>query len=219
MRNLSDPTIARLPVYQRIVASYRSKGVQRIESSQIALMAGVTATTVRRDLSGLGPLGTRGAGYDVDVLDQKIGEALGHDQSYSVIVVGMGNLGHALVNSSNFLIHGSSIGALYDADDSVVGNEVAGHVVRSIKEPLIEATIGVICTPATVAQEIADKMVAANVKAILNFAPTVLNVPVGTAVHYVDFSIELQILVFHLLNTPNFSGGGLRSVGITDPNA
>ncbi len=215
IRKLSEPTISRLPVYQRIVESFRRRGITRIESSQIAQLTGVTATTVRRDLSGLGPLGTRGAGYDVDVLDQKIGEALGHDRTYSVVVVGMGNLGQALVNSSNFLIRGASLSALYDADPAVVGREIAGHVVRDINDPMIEATVGVICTPPSAAQEVADKLVAANVHAILNFAPTVVNVPIGVAVHYVDFSIELQILVFHLLNTMNFAGGILHSVGVT----
>jgi redox-sensing transcriptional repressor len=215
IRKLSEPTISRLPIYQRIVESFRRRGLTRIESSQIAQLTGVTATTVRRDLSGLGPLGTRGAGYDVETLDQKIGEALGHDRSYSVVVVGMGNLGHALVNSSNFLIRGASLAALYDADPTVIGREVAGHVVRSTDEPMIEATVGVICTPASAAQAVADRLVAANVHAILNFAPTVVNVPIGVAVHYVDFSIELQILVFHLLNNMNFAGGILHSVGVT----
>ena len=215
LRKLSEPTISRLLVYQRIVESYLRRDIERIESSQIAELTGVTATTVRRDLAGLGQLGTRGSGYDVKVLNEKIGEALGHDRSYSVVVVGMGNLGHALVNSSNFLIRGATLAALYDADPAVIGTEVAGHVVRSITDPMIEATVGVICTPPAVAQAVADQLVASNVRAILNFAPAVINVPIGVAVHYVDFSIELQILVFHLLNTVNFAGGVLHSLGIT----
>jgi redox-sensing transcriptional repressor len=215
LRKLSEPTIGRLPIYQRIVETYEHRGIDRIESSQIASLTGVTATTVRRDLAGLGQLGTRGSGYDVRTLIEKIGEALGHDRSYSVVVVGMGNLGHALVNSSNFLIRGASLAAIYDAAPEVIGTEVAGHRVRSIDEPMLEATVGVICTPAAAAQSVADAMVKANVRAILNFAPAVINVPIGVAVHYVDFSIELQILVFHLLNTVNFAGGVIHSLGIT----
>ena len=103
-RKLSEPTIARLPVYQRIAEGWLARGQNRIDSRQIAELAGVTATTVRRDLTGLGTLGTRGAGYDVGVLNDRIGEALGHDRKYDVIVVGLGNLGRALVNSTNFLI-------------------------------------------------------------------------------------------------------------------
>jgi redox-sensing transcriptional repressor len=119
-RKLSEPTIARLPVYQRIAEGWLRRGLTRIDSQQIGELAGVTATTVRRDLAGLGTLGTRGAGYDVNVLSERIGEALGHDREYDVVVVGIGNLGRALVNSSNFLIRGAQLAALYDVDPSAI---------------------------------------------------------------------------------------------------
>ena len=218
-RRLSEPTIARLPVYQRIVEGWQRRGESNIDSSQIGELAGVTATTVRRDLAGLGTLGTRGSGYDVNVLVQRIGEALGHDRSYQVVLVGIGNLGRALVNSSNFLIRGAQLAALYDADPRLVGQEVGGHVVRSIDEEMVPATVGVICVPPEAAQAVADKLVAANVHALLNFAPQVLSVPLGPAVHYVDFSIELQILMYHLNNgTGPLGGGVLHSLGISAAN-
>ena len=205
LRKLSDPTIGRLPLYQRIVDEFARNGVDRIESVTIAERTGVTATTVRRDLAGLGPFGTRGAGYDVAQLNERISVALGHDRSYTVVLVGIGNLGQALINSSNFLIRGATLAGLYDADPAIVGTTIAGHVVRSIEEPLMPATVGVICTPAAVAQGVADRMVAAHIPAILNFSPSVLQVPIGTKVQYVDLSIELQVLVFHLLNSVNFA--------------
>ncbi len=214
-RKLSEPTISRLPVYQRIVEGWQRRGDTNIDSRQISELAGVTATTVRRDLAGLGSLGTRGSGYDVDVLVQRIGEALGHDRSYQVVVVGLGNLGRALVNSSNFLIRGANLAALYDTDPALIGTEVAGHVIRSINDDMVSATVGVICVPPEAAQAVADRLVAADVHALLNFAPEVLNVPLGTAVHYVDFSIELQILMYHLNNGTGPLGGGLlHSLGI-----
>jgi redox-sensing transcriptional repressor len=214
-RKLSEPTIARLPVYQRIAEGWLARGQHRIDSRQIGELAGVTATTVRRDLAGLGTLGTRGAGYDVGVLNERIGEALGHDRYYDVVVVGIGNLGRALVNSSNFLIRGARLAALYDIDPSVVGTEVAGHVVRSLDEPIQTATVGVLCVPASAAQDVAERLIAADIHALLNFAPQVLTVPLGTAVHYVDFSIELQILMYHLNNgTGPLGGGVLHSLGI-----
>jgi len=219
-RKLSEPTISRLPVYQRIAEGWIARGLRRIDSQRIGELAGVTATTVRRDLAGLGTLGTRGAGYDVNVLSERIGEALGHDRSYDVAVVGIGNLGRALVNSNNFLIRGARLAALYDADPGVVGTVVAGHVVRSIDEEIASATVGVLCVPAGVAQDVADRLIAANVHALLNFAPQVLTVPIGTAVHYVDFSIELQILMYHLNNgTGPLGGGVLHSLGIATANA
>lgn len=214
-RKLSEPTIARLPVYQRIVEDWRRRGETSIDSRQISDLAGVTATTVRRDLAGLGPLGTRGSGYDVAILVKRISETLGHDRNYQVVVVGLGNLGRALVNSSNFLIRGATLAALYDSDVNIIGTEVAGLVVRSIDEEMVNATVGVICVPPQAAQVVADKLIAADVHALLNFAPQVLSVPLGTAVHYVDFSIELQILMYHLNNGTGPLGGGLlHSLGI-----
>jgi redox-sensing transcriptional repressor len=217
-RKLSEPTIARLPVYQRIAESWMQRGQNRIDSRQIAELAGVTATTVRRDLAGLGTLGTRGAGYEVSVLNDRIGEALGHDRKYDVVVVGIGNLGRALVNSSNFLIRGAQLAALYDVDPEIIGTEVAGHVVRSLTEPIVPATVGVICVPPAAAQEVADLLVKANIHGLLNFAPQVITTPLGTAVHYVDFSIELQILMYHLNNGTGPLGGGLlHSLGLANP--
>lgn len=214
-KKLSEPTIARLPVYQRIAEGRAHRGERTIDSRQLGELAGVTATTVRRDLSGLGTLGTRGAGYDVGVLIDRIGDALGHDHQYEVVVVGIGNLGRALVNSTNFLIRGARLAALYDCDPTLVGRTLAGHVVRAASDDIVAATVGVICTPASAAQDVADRLVAADIHAILNFAPQVLNVPLGTAVHYVDFSIELQILMYHLNNgTGPLGGGVLHSLGI-----
>ena len=218
-KKLSEPTIARLPVYQRIAEGRLGRGETKIDSKQIGELAGVTATTVRRDLAGLGSFGTRGAGYDVNVLVERIADALGHDRLYDVVVVGIGNLGRALVNSSNFLIRGARLVALYDNDPAVVGHEVAGLIVKPLSDPIPAATVGVITTPGAAAQEVADRLVEADIHAILNFAPQVVTVPLGTAVHYVDFSIELQILMYHLNNGTGPLGGGLlHSLGIASIN-
>jgi redox-sensing transcriptional repressor len=217
-RKLSEPTIGRLPVYQRIAESFLQNGETKIDSQQIGELAGVTPTTVRRDLAGLGSIGTRGAGYDVQVLNERIAEALGHDNRYDVIVIGMGNLGRALVNSQNFLIRGAQLAGIYDNDPEIIGTEIAGHIVQPVSGPLAKATVGVVCVPGPHAQEVADKLVESDIHGILNFAPQVLNVPIGTAVHYVDFSIELQILMYHLNNGTGPMGGGLlHSLGISPP--
>lgn len=214
-KKLSEPTIARLPVYERIAEGFARRGETRLDSRQIGELAGVTATTVRRDLAGLGSFGTRGAGYDVGVLIERIAEALGHDRHYDVVVVGIGNLGRALVNSSNFLIRGAHLAALYDVDPAVVGHEVAGHLVEPLEALVGPVTVGVICTPADAAQSVADRLVAARVRAILNFAPQVVTVPLGVAVHYVDLSIELQILMYHVIHgTGPLAGGVLHSLGV-----
>jgi redox-sensing transcriptional repressor len=218
-KKLSEPTIARLPVYQRIAEGWYQRGERKIDSKQIGELAGVTATTVRRDLAGLGSFGTRGAGYDVAVLIERIADALGHDRLYDVVVVGIGNLGRALVNSTNFLIRGARLVALYDVDPEVIDHEVGGLIVQPLSNPIPKATVGVICTPGSAAQDVADRLVEADIHAILNFAPQVVTVPLGTAVHYVDFSIELQILMYHLNNGTGPLGGGLlHSLGIASTN-
>jgi redox-sensing transcriptional repressor len=216
---LSEPTISRLPVYQRIGRELERRGIQHIDSATLGQLSGVTATTVRRDLAGLGSIGTRGAGYIVSVLIDRIDEVLGQRNHYDVIVVGMGNLGRAIVNSSNFLIAGAQLIGLYDVDPNVIGTDVAGMTVQDFSREVVPATMAVICTPASAAQAVAERVVAAGTHAILNFSPQVLrNMPAGTAIRYVDFSIELQILAYHLTNGTGPLGGGLlRTLGLTTP--
>jgi redox-sensing transcriptional repressor len=121
------------------------------------------------------------------------------------------------VNSSNFLTRGATLVGLYDTDESVIGTEVAGHVVQALGTSFPVAKVAVITVPPTAAQEVTDSLVASGVNAILNFAPQVLRVPLGVAVHYVDFSIELQILMYHVNNGTGPLGGGLlHSLGISN---
>jgi len=215
---LPEPTVARLPVYQRIAREMVRRGRERRGLETLGRLAGVAPATVRRDLAGLGSLGTRGAGYDVSLLVERIEEALGHHQRYDVILIGVGNLGHALLNSTNFLISGAQLVGLYDVNPDVIGTEVAGLTVQDFAGELAPATMAVLCVPPDVAQEAADRLVEHDIHAILNFAPQVLSVPIGTAVRYVDFSIELQILAYHLTNGTGPLGGGLlHSLGITPP--
>jgi redox-sensing transcriptional repressor len=219
-RQLSEPTISRLPIYQRIAEGWELRGRSSIDSSQLGELAGVTPTTVRRDLAALGSFGQRGSGYDVATLRARIAEALGHDREYDVIVVGMGNLGRALVNSSNFLTRGAKLIAIYDKDPSVIGTDIAGHIVQDLHTAVSPATVAVLCVPAGAVQEVADRLVEQGIRAFLNFAPQVISIPPGCAVHYVDFSIELQILMYHVTNgTGPLGGGVLHSLGIAANSA
>lgn len=217
-QQLSEPTVGRLPVYQRIAQELLRRGVTKTDSKTLARYSNATSATVRRDLSGLGSLGTRGSGYDVATLIASIDDALGLNMAYDVVVVGMGNLGRALVGSNNFLIRGARLVGLYDSDSKVQGSQVAGLTVENPNDGIAPATIGVVTVPGPAAQSVVDMLVAANIHAILNFAPAVVEVPVGTAVRYVDFSIELQILAYHLTNgTGPLGGGVLRTLGLTPP--
>ena len=201
-RRIPEATVARLPVYLRSLLEVADAHIVTISSERLAEMAGVNAAKVRKDLSYLGSYGTRGVGYDVQFLLVQINRVLGLTQDWPVVIVGIGNLGHALANYKGFSARGFRIAALVDADHAKVGEIVAGLPVRHLDElPAIakEQTIaiGIVATPAASAQEVADLLVAAGVTSILNFAPAVIAVPRGVSLRKVDLSIELQILSFY----------------------
>ena len=201
-RRIPEATVARLPVYLRSLLEVADAHIVTISSERLAEMAGVNAAKVRKDLSYLGSYGTRGVGYDVQFLLVHINRVLGLTQDWPVVIVGIGNLGHALANYKGFSARGFRIAALVDADRSKVGEIVADLPVRHLDElPAIAAeeqiAIGIVATPAAVAQEVADLLVAAGVTSILNFAPAVISVPRGVSLRKVDLSIELQILSFY----------------------
>jgi redox-sensing transcriptional repressor len=199
---IPDATVARLPVYLRALYAIADRGIATVSSEELAAAAGVNSAKLRKDLSHLGSYGTRGVGYDVDYLVYQVSRELGLTQDWPVLIVGAGNLGRALANYGGFASRGFRIAALVDCDPAVVGTVIARHTVRSAAdiEDVIHrfrVSIGVIATPAAVAQNVSDRLVAAGVTSILNFAPVVLNVPSGVDVRKVDLSIELQILAFH----------------------
>jgi redox-sensing transcriptional repressor len=199
---IPDATVARLPVYLRALYALADHDVATVSSEELAAATGVNSAKLRKDLSHLGSYGTRGVGYDVEYLVYQVSRELGLTQDWPVLIVGAGNLGRALANYGGFASRGFRIAALLDSDPAVVGTVIAHHTVRSDAEleQVVEAfdvSIGVIATPAAVAQNVGDRLVAAGVTSILNFAPVVLNVPSGVDVRKVDLSIELQILAFH----------------------
>lgn len=199
---IPEATVARLPVYLRSLLEVAESKTTTISSERLAELAGVNAAKVRKDLSYLGSYGTRGVGYDVEYLLFQISRELGLTQDWPVVIVGLGNLGHALANYRGFMARGFRIAALVDADPSKVGEAVGELTVRHLDDlPVIAAqeqlAIGIIATPASAAQDVADQLVAAGVSSILNFAPAVLSVPADVFLRKVDLSIELQILSFY----------------------
>ena len=194
--------MARLPVYLRALTGLVEAGTSTCSSEELATAAGVNSAKLRKDLSYLGSYGTRGVGYDVDYLRYQIAREIGVTQDWPVVIVGIGNLGHALANYSGFRSRGFRVVALLDADTTRHGEVVAGVDVRPFEdlEQIVEShgvAIGVIATPAASSQDVADRMVGCGITSILNFAPSVLSVPDGVDVRKVDLSIELQILAYH----------------------
>lgn len=205
MRNrpIPEATVARLPIYLRSLLDLEQSGVdQNISSEDLARMAGVNAAKVRKDLSYLGSYGTRGVGYDVEYLMYQIKRAMGLTQDWPACIVGIGNLGRALASYKGFNERGFRITSLFDIDDSVIGEEVGGLEVLHLDElkglaadePI---SIGIIATPPASAQEVADRLVDAGIRSVLNFAPGGLNVPPDVNLRKVDLSMELEILSFY----------------------
>ncbi|MFH2073431.1 MAG: redox-sensing transcriptional repressor Rex [Actinomycetota bacterium] len=194
-------TVQRLPLYLQLLDERADQ--PRTSSEELAVLAGVNAAKVRKDLSFLGSYGTRGVGYDVEQLRFEIRRALGLTRGWRLAIIGVGNLGSALANYGGFRAGGFGVAGLFDADPDKVGRDIGGltvepieHLEQAVKERGID--IGVVAVPARAAQEVADRLVGCGVRSILNFAPTVIQVPDGVEVRRVDLSTELQVLGYHL---------------------
>jgi redox-sensing transcriptional repressor len=201
-RSIPEATVGRLPRYLQALAGLAAEGTTVASSEELALAAGVTSAKVRKDLSHLGSYGTRGVGYDVAYLIHQIRRELGLTQDWGIAIAGIGNLGHALANYKGFGARGFRVAALVDVDPGKIGEPVGDlRVVHidTLPELVRERgiAIGVIATPATAVQDVGDRMVAAGIRSILNFAPAPLAVPSGVSVRSVDLAVELQILAYY----------------------
>lgn len=201
-RPVPKVTVQRLPLYLRCLESLRV-GQTGISSEELAGMANVNPAKVRKDLSYLGTFGVRGVGYDVEHLRFQIRTELGLERDWPVVIVGVGNLGRALASYVGFGERGFKVVGLFDSAERKIGTKVAGVVVEDLGdlEGAIRdrgATIGIITTPAEVAQEVADALMDAGISSILNFAPMVVKPRPGVEVRRVDLSTELQVLSFYL---------------------
>lgn len=201
-RSIPEATVGRLPRYLQALTGMAADETAVASSEELALAAGVTSAKVRKDLSHLGSYGTRGVGYDIAYLIHQIRRELGLTQDWGIAIAGIGNLGHALANYKGFRDRGFRVAALVDVDPSKVGERVGELEVVHIDTlpELVKGlaiAIGVIATPATAVQDVADRMVAAGIRSILNFAPAPLVAPPGVSVRSVDLAVELQILAYY----------------------
>lgn len=203
---IPDATVSRLPMYHRSLLSLTARGVLLVSSEELAEASGVSSAKLRKDLSFLGSYGTRGVGYEVEFLLYQIARALGLTQVWPVVIVGIGNLGNALAGYPGFASRGFSVVGLFDTDPNrvgetvtVAGKEIVVSDISRLPQVVLSsgASIGVIATPETAAQEVCDVMVRNGITSILNFAPVLIEVPAGVDVRRVDLATELQILAFH----------------------
>ncbi len=200
---IPETTIQRLPLYLRCLLEAQSQRMPLVNSAVLAEMCGTNAAQVRKDFSYLGELGTRGIGYDVNALVAHISSVLGITESRRAVLVGYGRFGSALLGYPGFADRGFEIVAVLDSDPAKVGTEVAGVTVADVRdlEDVVRASgaqIAILATPAPVTQELADRLVGAGIRGMLNLAPVRLTVLEGVAVRQVCLSTELQVLSFHL---------------------
>lgn len=201
---IPDPTIERLALYSRPLETLLKGGTLLISSERLAQFCGVSSAQVRKDLAYFGEFGVRGVGYDVRDLLQEIKKILATDREWTLCIVGTGNLGSALVENENFKARGYRFVAAFDSDPKKIGKrlpcglviESAYHIVTTVRAHGVE--IGVITTPRTAAQRVAELLMDAGVKAILNFAPVQVRARKYCTVENVDFTVKLENLVYHL---------------------
>jgi redox-sensing transcriptional repressor len=197
-------TITRLSIYSRYLEALVQEGVKIIASDKLAQKCGINPAQIRKDLAYFGEFGIRGVGYFVKELLFEIKRILGLNKAWKMALVGIGNLGSALLAHQNFIRQGYEFAAVFDVDPAKVGRRLpSGQLIhhldeleKVIKEKDVE--IGVIATPGSQAQAVAQRLIQAGIKAILNFAPTQLQVREGMAVENVDFTVKLDNLAYHL---------------------
>ena len=202
--SIPKATVERLPLYYRCLDKLDTfEEVDVVSSKELGGRLGIPPTQVRKDLSYYGEFGRRGVGYDVHELKTSVGNILGVDKQWDTVLVGAGNLGRALVNYDGFMKMGLNVVGVFDNDLNKIDNRIGDLTVRSTKE--LEdvigekgAKVGIVAVPDEAAQNVADKLVDAGIKAIWNFAPTRLYVPDYVTVRNEDLAVGIVSLIYHL---------------------
>jgi redox-sensing transcriptional repressor len=202
-KEISQAVIGRLPRYFRYLGELRDEGVERISSQELSRLMHVTASQIRQDFNNFGGFGQQGYGYNVEYLYQEISKILGIDKQHNFVIIGAGNLGRALGNYLNFERRGFIFKGIFDKDEKLVGQDVRGvkvmnmdNLEKFVKDNDID--IAVLTIPKTSALEVADRLIAAGVRAIWNFAHVDLNVPEGVQVENVHLSDSLMKLSYNI---------------------
>jgi redox-sensing transcriptional repressor len=201
---IPDATIERIALYARPLESLIEKGIRVISSEKFAEMCKANSAQVRKDLSYFGEFGVRGVGYDVQDLLMEIKKILVSDREWKLGIVGVGNMGMALVQHENFFKRDYRFVAAFDSDPQKIGKGLSrGLIIQPVTkiEQLTQELgieLGVITTPSSQAQSVADMLVDAGIKAILNFSPIQVRMPKGCLVQNVDFTVNLDNLAYHL---------------------
>ncbi|GAB4497048.1 MAG: redox-sensing transcriptional repressor Rex [Anaerolineales bacterium] len=202
-RKIPDIIIGRLPVYLRALQHMADMGLKTTSSQELGEHVGISAAQIRKDISQFGEFGKQGTGYSIEYLVNKLREILKVDRIWDVVIVGAGDMGHALANYQGFINRGFHVVAIFDNDKAKVGQTIdnftvedADVMIERVKE--LGVKIAMLTVPAAAAQAVADQLVQAGVRAILNYAPISLNVPNNVKVQYIDPSTHLQRMTYYL---------------------
>ena len=202
-QTISKATIDRLPLYYRTLRLAQDDGMDIISSDELGRRLELTPEQIRKDLALFGQFGKKGVGYYVNELKFNVGKILGLDNHWNIAIVGIGHLGVALANYQNFIALGFNLVALFDNDPNIIGKTVNHVKVKSIDElqscaKNLKIDLGVIAVPAQFAQQVADKLVKANIKGIWNFAPVKMRVPEDVKIVNEDLSVGLSRLSYYI---------------------
>ena len=200
---IPDIIISRLPVYLRALQHMADNGLKTTSSQELGEHVGISAAQIRKDISQFGEFGKQGTGYSIAFLLDKLREILKVDRRWDVIIVGAGDIGHALARYQGFANRGFNVVMIFDNDKNKVGEKIGDFTIEDTanlveKVKAADIKIAMLTIPAPVAQEIADKLVQAGIKAILNYAPINLNVPKNVKVQYIDPATHLQRMTYYL---------------------
>lgn len=202
-KNIPNIIIGRLPIYLRALRHMQTQGEQTTSSQELGDLVGVSAAQIRKDLSQFGEFGKQGTGYNIGFLIEKLREILKVERVWDLAVVGMGDMGHAIARYQGFTNLGFRVAMVFDNNPALIGQQVGVFVIQDAKE-MVSAIreagikIAMLTVPAAAAQEVANQLIEAGVKAILNYAPISLSAPPGVMLQYIDPSIGLQRMTYYL---------------------
>jgi redox-sensing transcriptional repressor len=200
---IPDIIIGRLPVYLRALQRMADNGIKTTSSQELGEHVGISAAQIRKDISQFGEFGKQGTGYSIAYLLDKLREILKVDRIWDVVLIGAGDMGHALANYQGFQNRGFHIVAIFDNNKEKIGTKIGDFVVQDADKMIesiksVNVKIAMLTVPAPAAQSVADKLVQAGVRAILNYAPISLNVPNNVKVQYIDPATHLQRMTYYL---------------------
>jgi redox-sensing transcriptional repressor len=202
-KEIPDIIVSRLPIYLRALQRMLEHGIQSTSSQELGERVGISAAQIRKDLSQFGEFGKQGTGYYIPFLVDKLRHILHVDRLWDVAVIGMGDIGHAVARYQGFSNRGFYVAMLFDNDPAKIGDKVGELVIRDTKDMVSlireeEIRIAMLAVPALAAQPVADKLVEAGIKAILNYAPVSISVPAHVHLQYIDPTIGLQRMSYYL---------------------